>query len=116
MARDTVTHDQRGDRSLQTRAESAGRDIGRHGRPLRATAAGTVHPRALMLDQPNRDPRELLHLGTHRLPDRHALCLGEQVPATARVRPMLDDLIRRRRRQQTPATPPMPILAALFAP
>lgn len=69
-----------------------------------------------MLDQPDRDLRELLHLGTHRLPDRHALCLGEQVPAIARVRPMLDDFIRHRRRQQIPATPLMPILSALFAP
>ena len=69
-----------------------------------------------MLDQPDRDLRELLHLGTHRPPDRHALYLGEQVPAIARVRPMLDDLIRHSRRQQIPATPPMPILSALFTP
>lgn len=69
-----------------------------------------------MLDQPDRDLRELLYLGAHRWADCHALCLGEQVPTIARVRPMLDDLIRRRRRQQTPAMPPMPILAALFAP
>jgi hypothetical protein len=49
-------------------------------------------------------------------PDRHALGLGEQVPAVAREWPVLDDLIGCGGRQQIPPPPFMPVLRAPLAP
>src|SRR4051812_23827720 len=59
--------------------------------------------------------RKLLDLVTCRLTNAHTVSLGEDMPAVARGRPMLDDLVDRPRRQQRPAPALMAGLRALLA-
>jgi hypothetical protein len=69
-----------------------------------------------MLGHRDRDRRQLLDLVAHRIADRDPLVLGEHVTAVAAIRPMIDDLVDRPRRQQRAALALMPRLAALPAP
>ena len=56
----------------------------------------------------HRDQRQLLHLPAHRLAGRHALLLGEIVPAAAALRPVLDRPRRPRRRAEVAPVPSCP--------
>jgi hypothetical protein len=68
-----------------------------------------------MLAHPNRKLRQLLNLVACHGLSAHALLLREQMPARATQRPMLDDLVDRRSRQQLATTPFMTGLRALTA-
>ena len=68
-----------------------------------------------MLGHGDRDRRQLLDLVAHRIADGDQLVLRELVAAVAAIRPMINDLVDRPRRQQRPPLALMPRLAALTA-
>jgi hypothetical protein len=68
-----------------------------------------------MLGHRDRDRRQLLDLAAHRLANRDMFTLGELVPAVATIRPVINHLIDRPRRQQRTAVALMPGLATLTA-
>jgi len=111
-ARDAVAHRQRRDRRLQARAERTRGDLAG---ALRS-APRTAQPLTAMLGHPDRQLGQLLDLVAGRLGDRDQLGLAEHVPATAASRPVLDDLVDRRHRQQLPSVALMTGLAARLAP
>src|SRR5579863_4144014 len=81
--RDPVSDRQRRDRRLQARAEHTAHNLlWQLGAPTPA-AARAAHALAAMLDQPDRDRRQLLDLVAHRLAHRDPLALAEHMPALA---------------------------------
>jgi hypothetical protein len=113
-AGDAVAYRERRYGRVQTRPEGASRH------PLRQlgaapTATGrAANALAAVLAHTHRDRRELLDLVTHRLADRHALCLAKNVPTAAALRPILDDLIGRPHGQQRTVVALMAILGTLL--
>jgi len=69
-----------------------------------------------MLADDDMHRRQLLDLMARRVAVGHPLGLGEDVPAAAARRPVLDDLVERPRRQQRPALALMPRLGACLRP
>ncbi len=69
-----------------------------------------------MLDHLRGDNGQLFDLVAKRLADREQLPCGERVTAFTVLRPVLDDLIHGRERQQLTAMTLMPGLGALRAP
>jgi hypothetical protein len=74
-----------------------------------------AHALSAMLADSDSDHGQLLDLPAHRLAHRNTLALPEGVPATTAIRPMLNDLIHRPRRQQRTALTLTPRLSTLFA-
>ena len=103
--RDPVAHRERRDRGLQPRPERALGDLGGQHPAALGVTGRAAHPLALVLDHDRRDHRQLLNLMTRRHAERDQVGFAEHVPTLARLGPVLDDLIHRRRWQQlTPAT------------
>jgi hypothetical protein len=102
-ARDAVSHRQRRDRGPQPQPGRAPADPGGQLPGLLAPAHGAAHAHALMLDHPNRQPGQLLDLMASRSSGRDPLVLAKDMPAPTRRRPVLDDLVHDRGRQQLPA-------------
>jgi hypothetical protein len=67
---------------------------------------------ALVLDHLHRHHRQLLDLMASGLADRDPVGVAEHVPARTPIRPMLDHLLDRPRRQQRPSLALMARLAA----
>src|SRR5215211_7074347 len=101
--RDTIANRERRDGGPQPRTERAAADPGRQLAGPFVPARRAAHAHALMLDHPDRQPRQLLDLITPRRADRDPLGLGEDVPAATDRGPVTDDLVDRRRRQQLTA-------------
>jgi hypothetical protein len=82
--RNAVADRERRDRRLQPRPERALSDLGGQLAGSLAPTARATQPLALMLDQPDRELRQLLDLVTRRRPNRHPqLCPPDQLNAYA---------------------------------
>src|SRR5215211_3916913 len=114
--RDTIANRERRDGGPQPRTERAAADPGRQLAGPFVPARRAAHAHALMLDHPDRQPRQLLDLITPRRADRDPLGLGEDVPAATDRGPVTDDLVDRGRRQQLTAATLMTRLTAWRAP
>ncbi len=81
-----------------------------------ATAAGAAQTLQPVLDQLDRDRRQLADLVADGIPVRLAFVLGERMPAGAALGPVLDQPINLRERLQRPAMPGMARLPTLLSP
>jgi hypothetical protein len=80
------------------------------------SAAGAAHTLTAMLDDPDRDHRQLFDLMVCGLAHRHPVRLAKDVSTPAQAGPMVDDLVHRPRWQQRPPTTLMAGLPTRFAP
>lgn len=114
--RDTVADRERRDRRLKAWTEMAlGESVREPARAARTTA-GTAHTLTAMLDDPDRDNRELFDLVARRLTQRIPVAVAEDIAAVAARRPVLDELINRPRWQQWTPVTLMTRLPARFSP
>ena len=100
---------------MKPRTKRAPSDLGRQHTGALEAAVGAAHPLAAVLAHAHRDLRQLLDLMARRLPDRDTLDVGEHVAAAATLRPMIDQLVNRPRRQQLATMTLMTGLATLRA-
>ncbi len=115
-AGDPVSDRQGRDGGLQSRPESAARNVGRDLRAGAAAAVGaaqTVEPVLAHNDRERRQPR---HLVARRPRHGLALHLAEKVAAAAALRPVIDHHVDRLERRQRAAAAQVAGLGALAAP
>jgi len=103
-ARQTVADRQRRDRCLQPWPEMTGSDIAGKQPRAASAAARTAHTLATMLDDTDRDHRQLFDLMVYGLTHRDPVAFAEYVAAIAAHRPVIDELINRPRRQHRAPT------------
>jgi hypothetical protein len=115
-ARDAVTHRQHRDRGVKARPERARRNVGAQRGAPAAPAGRAANARALMLGDRDRQPWQFLDLVAHRHANRYQLVGGEQMATLTALRPVHDDLVAGRRRQQIAALALMAGLRALRSP
>jgi len=114
--RDTVADRQRRDGCLEPWPEMASGDLAGKQPRAASTAARTAHTLAAMLDDADRDDRQLFDLMVCRLTHRHPEAFAEYMAAIAARRPVIDDLIDRPRWQHRAPTALMAWLPARIAP
>ena len=102
---DAVSHRQRCDRGLQSRAEGAGWDLRRQLCPRGAAAVGAAQAMEPVLAEDHRDRRQLRDLVAGLPANGATLCLAEAVAAGAALGPLVEELIDRLDRPQQTTVP-----------
>src|ERR1019366_553587 len=114
-ARETVAHRQGRYRRLKPGSEMAPSNAPRELAGASGSAPGAAHALTAMLDDTDRDHRELFDLVSRRLAHRRLVAFAEHVAALAVRRPVIDELAPRPRRQQRTPVPLVSGLPARFA-
>ncbi len=114
-AADTVACREHRDSRFKARPERAACNLSGQLRPRTLPAARAAHTLSAMLHHDGRYDRQLFDLVALRLARRHALLWRELMSTVTALRPMLDNLVDRARRQQLTAVTLMAILGALLA-